>query len=126
VFHIVLILFLQLDEAENNIALEIQRLDSAENAACQVVEKAFEEAVRLLDIRRKSYVAQIKETAAAKQEKLREQIELIEKEKVKVRESCDGLEYQVEVLQSFPNIKFTTTSEFENVCYGKTNRKLFK
>jgi tripartite motif-containing protein 2/3 len=86
-----------LDEAERNIAEEIGRLENAENAACQVVEKAFEEAVRLLDRRRKSYVAKIKETATVKLEKLHEQIQLIEKEKEKVRESCDGLEYQVEV-----------------------------
>lgn len=95
---IILTNFIQLNEAEESITEEMTRLETAENSACQVVDQAFEEAVKLLDKRRQEYVAKIRETAAAKLEKLGEQIQLIEKEKVKVRETCEGLEYQVEVI----------------------------
>lgn len=96
----------QLNEAEENITEEMKRLETAENAACQVVDQAFEEAVKLLDKRRQAYVSKIKETAAAKLGKLGDQIDLIEKEKSKVREYCDGLEYQVEVTSIFCNVLF--------------------
>ncbi len=75
----------------------MRRLGDAEHAACDVAEEAFEEAVCLLQKRKQQYFAKIKEIAGEKREKLNEQLELIEKEKAKVRESCDGLEYQVEV-----------------------------
>lgn len=72
-------------------------MGEAEDAACAVAEHAFEEAVRLLQKRKQQYFAKIKEIGGEKREKLNEQLELIEKEKAKVRDSCEGLEYQVEV-----------------------------
>ncbi|XP_021950432.1 tripartite motif-containing protein 2 isoform X3 [Folsomia candida] len=87
----------KLNEAEENITEEIRRLATAENSACQVVEQAYEEAVKLLDKRRVAYISKIRETAEKKSRNLNDQISLIEKEKTKVRDSCEGLEYQVEV-----------------------------
>lgn len=72
-------------------------METAENSAIEVIDQAFQEAVSLLDKRRQAYVSKIRETAAGKIGRLIEQIDLIEKEKTKVRDSCEGLEYQVEV-----------------------------
>ena len=75
----------------------MRRLNAAADAAEEVASKAFEEAVMFLEKRRLNYVSKIRLVAAIKKESLEEQLELIEKERKKVRDTCDGLEYQVEV-----------------------------
>ncbi|CAG7825030.1 unnamed protein product [Allacma fusca] len=87
----------KLDEATDSVTNEMQRLEIAADNACEIATKAFEEAVQLLEKRRLSYVNKIREVANTKREKLLEQLELISKERTQVRDTCDGLEYQVEV-----------------------------
>jgi hypothetical protein len=92
-----------LDEASDSVADEMRRLGSAADAACEVANKAFEDAALLLEKRRANYIATIHQVAAMKKEKLKEQLDLIEKERAAVRATCDGLEYQVEVtIANFP------------------------
>jgi len=89
----------KLNEATDSVSEEMKKLSVAAEAAESVANKAFEDASLLLERRRQSFLGKIREVAGAKKEKLREQLELIEKERSKVRETCDGLEYQVEVIK---------------------------
>ncbi len=86
-----------MEEASESVSDEMRRLGLAAEVAEEVAAKAFEEASALLEKRRLSYVGKIREVAAVKKERLKEQLQLIDKERAKVRGTCEGLEYQVEV-----------------------------
>ena len=93
----------------------MHRLENAADQACDVANKAFEEAAQLLEKRRLSYISKIREVAKMKREKLVEQLELINKEREQVRETCEGLEYQVEVIFSLRS----SECFFCHGCWGK-------
>lgn len=76
---------------------EMKRLEAAAAASTEAANAVFDEATALLEKRRQNAVREIRDIASAKKEKLKEQLELIEKERCKVKKTCNGLEYQVEV-----------------------------
>lgn len=86
-----------MNEAHESVTDEMKTLNVAAESAEAVANKAFEEAVLVIERKRQNFIAKIREMTGSKKEKLKEQLELIEKERGRVRASCEGLEYQVEV-----------------------------
>lgn len=87
----------KLTSAQESVTLELQRLDSSTEKCLEAVNTTFSELAELVDFRKQQMLTAVSTAAMAKKKVLQEQHALIETEKSKVEQECEGLQYQVEV-----------------------------
>ncbi|XP_031349820.1 tripartite motif-containing protein 3-like isoform X3 [Photinus pyralis] len=87
----------KLSQAQEGVAKELQRLNDSKEACLEKVNSTFQQLQMMLDKRRQDMVAAVEGLCAEKRKVLEEQHSLIEAEKNKVEQECQGLQYQVEV-----------------------------
>uniref|UniRef100_T1IJA1 RING-type domain-containing protein n=1 Tax=Strigamia maritima TaxID=126957 RepID=T1IJA1_STRMM len=87
----------KLSRAAETVGEEVQKLDRNAEAAFELVNKSFQDVLTLVEKRRMEVLAVVKKTRDEKKSILQEQLQLIQSEKEKVQEECNGLQYQVEV-----------------------------
>ena len=81
-----------LDGAADNVAEEIRKLDEAGERCVAASVKAFQEVSAAVDRRRDDVIATVRRIRDDKKRVLREQLDIIESERRRVRADCDGLQ----------------------------------
>ena len=81
-----------LDGAADNVAEEIRKLDEAGERCVEASVKAFQEVAAAVDRRRDDVIATVRRIRDDKKRVLREQLDIIESERRRVRADCDGLQ----------------------------------
>ncbi|KAJ8966960.1 hypothetical protein NQ314_003182 [Rhamnusium bicolor] len=87
----------ELSQAQEGVSSELNRLDAAKEACLEQVNTTFQQIQALMDQRKQEIVDNVNSLCAEKRRVLEEQHSLIECEKNKVEQECQGLQYQVEV-----------------------------
>uniref|UniRef100_A0A1B6CX18 B-box C-terminal domain-containing protein n=1 Tax=Clastoptera arizonana TaxID=38151 RepID=A0A1B6CX18_9HEMI len=87
----------KLSQAEDVVNSEIQRLEQATQLCLEGLDETFRVILSSVEKRRNEFNNAIVEAKNAKKKVLEEQLALIQTEKDKVTEECDGLQHQVEV-----------------------------
>ncbi|XP_071050562.1 tripartite motif-containing protein 2-like isoform X3 [Onthophagus taurus] len=87
----------KLSQAQEGVTRELQRLDAAKENCLDQVNATFQEIQTMLDKRKQEMIDAVQTAAGEKRKVLEEQHALIECEKNKVEQECQGLQYQVEV-----------------------------
>jgi len=81
-----------LDGAAENVVAEQRKLDEAGERCVEAAVKAFQELAAAVDRRRDDLVAAVRRIRDDKKRVLREQLDIIETERRRVRADCDGLQ----------------------------------
>ncbi|XP_045105505.1 tripartite motif-containing protein 2-like isoform X4 [Portunus trituberculatus] len=87
----------KLNEASDAVRTEMHQLDHAADATFEEVNRAFQAIVDVIEQRREAVVANVKKMRDEKKKVLQDQLDIIEGERRKVQQECEGLQYQVEV-----------------------------
>ncbi|KAK4875335.1 hypothetical protein RN001_011757 [Aquatica leii] len=87
----------KLSQAQEGVGKELQRLNESKETCLEKVNVTFQQLQMMLDKRKQEMVAAVEGLCAEKRKVLEEQHSLIETEKNKVEQECQGLQYQVEV-----------------------------
>lgn len=86
-----------LDAAALAVNEELGTLDRNAEQCVQMAGEIFQELVNMVEKRQREIVQTVKRVRDDKKKVLREQLDIIEAEKVKLRDDCDGLQHQIEV-----------------------------
>ena len=89
--------YAKLNSASEAVSSELSRLDLSVDTAFEEVNKTFESLSELVEQRRVEVIAAVEAIRERKKTVLQEQIQMIETERTKVKDECEGLQYQVEV-----------------------------
>lgn len=84
-------------QAQDSVGTELQRLDIAKQKCLEAVDTEFDNIIEKIEKRKAELHAAVTAAARDKKHVLEEQHALIETEKNKVEQECEGLQYQVEV-----------------------------
>ncbi|CAG5089290.1 Similar to TRIM2: Tripartite motif-containing protein 2 (Bos taurus) [Cotesia congregata] len=87
----------KLTQAQESVSTELRRLETAMDRCLNVVDAEFTEIIAKVERRRDELQTAVAAAARDKKRVLEEQLALIEAEKNKVQQECEGLQYQVEV-----------------------------
>ncbi|XP_014235662.1 tripartite motif-containing protein 2-like isoform X1 [Trichogramma pretiosum] len=87
----------KLTQAQESVTSELQRLDSTKQKCLTAIDAQFNEIIAKVEKRKSELCAAVHAAAKDKKRILEEQHTLIETEKNKVQQECEGLQYQVEV-----------------------------
>ncbi|EEB19175.1 RING finger-containing protein, putative [Pediculus humanus corporis] len=87
----------KLAEAQETVKSEIQKINVGSEKAIEKINDTINELNVLIENRRQEMLNAVSEAAQEKKKVLEEQLAIIEGEKNKVENECDGLQYQVEV-----------------------------
>ncbi|KAG8036096.1 hypothetical protein G9C98_004676 [Cotesia typhae] len=87
----------KLTQAQESVSTELRRLETAMDRCLNIVDAEFTEIIAKVERRRDELQAAVAAAARDKKRVLEEQLALIEAEKNKVQQECEGLQYQVEV-----------------------------
>ncbi|XP_063236563.1 tripartite motif-containing protein 3-like [Bacillus rossius redtenbacheri] len=87
----------KLTQAQDAVGQELRRLDLATEQCLELVNHTFHDLATAVEARRLALVAAVGQARDDKRRVLEEQLALIEGEKSKVEQECEGLQYQVEV-----------------------------
>lgn len=87
----------KLNKASEIVENEIRKLDISANTTKELIDLSFQEISNLIDKRKQELIDNVKKLSDDKKRVLQEQLNIIEGEKEKVEEQCNGLQYQVEV-----------------------------
>lgn len=86
-----------LTTAYDNVSGEMLRLESSVERTIENINRTFQDLINLIDKRRHEVLQKVRKIREHKKADLKEQLDLIQAEKEKVQNECDGLQYQVEV-----------------------------
>ena len=86
-----------LDAASDVVHDEISRLDTAADLCMENVTRSFQDLMNLVDQRRHDVLHMVRKVRDEKKKALKEQLDIIEAEKSKVENDCQGLQHQIEV-----------------------------
>ena len=86
---------LKLTQAQESVTSELERLDSAKQKCLESIDAEFNEIITEVEKRKAELYAAVTLAAKDKKRVLEEQHTLIEAEKNKVEQECEGLQYQV-------------------------------
>ena len=81
-----------LDGAADNVSDEMRKLDEAGERCVEAAVKSFQEVAAAVDRRRDDVIATVRRIRDDKKRVLREQLDIIESERRRVRADCDGLQ----------------------------------
>ncbi|XP_008198605.2 tripartite motif-containing protein 2 isoform X3 [Tribolium castaneum] len=87
----------KLTQAQEGVSSELRRLETAKENCLDQINATFQKVQAFLDNRKQEMIEALNSTCAEKRRVLEEQHSLIECEKNKVEQECQGLQYQVEV-----------------------------
>ncbi|KAK6618438.1 hypothetical protein RUM43_013631 [Polyplax serrata] len=87
----------KLSEAQESVKNEIHKLNVGTEKAVEKINHTINELNALIESRRQELLKAVAQTASEKKKVLEEQLNIIEGEKSKVEQECEGLQYQVEV-----------------------------
>ncbi|XP_065155835.1 tripartite motif-containing protein 2-like isoform X4 [Atheta coriaria] len=87
----------KLNQAQEDVTKELGRLDGAKDDSLDQVNAIFQQVQSLVDKRKQEMIEAVNAACAEKRKVLEEQHSLIESEKNKVKDECQGLQHQVEV-----------------------------
>jgi tripartite motif-containing protein 2/3 len=87
----------KLTQAQEGVSSELRRLEAAKENCLDQINSTFQQVQAYLDNRKKEMIDTLNATCSEKRRVLEEQHSLIESEKNKVEQECQGLQYQVEV-----------------------------
>lgn len=87
----------KLSQAQEGVSNELQRLDTAKEVCLDQINQTFQKLVANVEKRKQELVEELNSVCSDKRRVLEEQHALIESEKNKVEQECQGLQYQVEV-----------------------------
>lgn len=86
-----------LDAASDVVHDEISRLDTAAEVCMENVTRSFQDLMNIVDQRRHDVLQMVRKVRDEKKKALKEQLDIIEAEKSKVQNDCQGLQHQIEV-----------------------------
>ena len=86
-----------LTAAAEVVTAEMHKLDTCADKCVEMVGKAFQELMNLLDQRHGDIIHLVRRIRDDKKKVLKEQLDIIEAEKLKVQTDCEGLQQQIEV-----------------------------
>ncbi|KAB7508225.1 E3 ubiquitin-protein ligase TRIM71, partial [Armadillidium nasatum] len=86
-----------LNEASDAVTNEMHKLDHAVDDTYEEVNRAFQAFIDVIERRRDEVLSSVKKIAEEKKNVLKDQMTIIETERKRVQDECDGLQYQVEV-----------------------------
>ncbi|ESO09257.1 hypothetical protein HELRODRAFT_156422 [Helobdella robusta] len=86
-----------LDDARDVVSQEIERLDAAHDKCVDSISKAFQNIADMVESRKQEVLKLTKKVRDEKKKSLLEQLDLIQSEKCKVQNNCQGLQHQVDV-----------------------------
>ncbi|CAG0887161.1 unnamed protein product [Darwinula stevensoni] len=87
----------KLNQANESVSLEINRLDRNVERAKEAVEQSFQALLDVIEVRRSTVLRDLDAVHQTKRKVLQEQLDVINSEKSKVESEMEGLQYQVEV-----------------------------
>ncbi|XP_017775302.1 PREDICTED: tripartite motif-containing protein 3-like [Nicrophorus vespilloides] len=87
----------QLSQAQEGVGRELQKLDTAKEDCIEQINSVFQQVQALVDRRKQEMIDAVTTACIEKRKVLEEQHALIQCEKNKVQQECEGLQYQVEV-----------------------------
>ncbi|XP_070207509.1 tripartite motif-containing protein 2-like isoform X2 [Littorina saxatilis] len=104
-----------LNSAYDAVSEELRQLELSVDKTLDSINRSFQDVIAVVDRRRHECLQWVRKIKEEKKNILKEQLDLIQVEKEKVQEECDGLQYQVEVRNitkkiSDLNEKLDTTS----------------
>ena len=110
-----------LDGAAENVSEEMRKLDEAGERCVEASVKAFQEVTAAVDRRRDDVIATVRRIRDDKKRVLREQLDIIESERRRVRADCDGLQAsgclylaQAPLLRFI--VDFLDNKSYKNIC----------
>lgn len=86
-----------LNNASEVVTEEIQKVDISAEHCIESISKVFQEVFTILDQRRHELVNAVQKVRDDKRRVLKEQLDIIENEKTRVQNECQGLQQQIEV-----------------------------
>ena len=86
-----------LTAAAEVVAAEMHKLDACADKCVEMVGKTFQELMSIIDQRHGDIIHMVRRIRDDKKKVLREQLDIIEAEKLKVQGDCEGLQQQIEV-----------------------------
>ncbi|XP_041377656.1 tripartite motif-containing protein 2-like [Gigantopelta aegis] len=86
-----------LNNAYENVSEELRRLEHSVDRTLDQINRSFQDVVMVIDKRRHECLQWVRKIREEKKTILKEQLDLIQAEKERVQQECDGLQYQVEV-----------------------------
>ncbi|XP_047481478.1 tripartite motif-containing protein 2-like isoform X1 [Penaeus chinensis] len=87
----------KLNEASDAVTSEMHQLDHAVDNTFEDVNRAFQAIIDIIEQRRDAVISNVKKMRDEKKKVLQDQLDIIESERRKVQQECEGLQYQVEV-----------------------------
>lgn len=76
---------------------EIDHINAGSDKCMETIESTLSDVIELVNERRREMVCAVQRVCQEKRRVLREQLEIIENEKHKVEQECQGLQSQIEV-----------------------------
>ncbi|KAK8389905.1 hypothetical protein O3P69_012833 [Scylla paramamosain] len=115
----------KLNEASDAVRTEMHQLDHAADATFEEVNRAFQAIVDVIEQRREAVVANVKKMRDEKKKVLQDQLDIIEGERRKVQQECEGLQYQVEVRATIEDYgRVATSRTFPSLCFMKAKKAM--
>lgn len=96
-----------LNTAYEAVSDELRQLELSVDKTLDAINRSFQDVIAVVDRRRHECLQWVRKIREEKKNILKEQLDLIQAEKEKVQNECDGLQYQVEVNQYYKQIVFT-------------------
>jgi len=87
----------KLNDAHENVQTEMRKLEQNSDHAFEDINRTFQEIINVVDRRRQELLGYAKKMREDKRSILQDQLTLIENERAKVEDECNGLQYQLEV-----------------------------
>ncbi|CAH1977055.1 unnamed protein product [Acanthoscelides obtectus] len=115
----------KLTQAQEGVSAELGKLDAAKEACIEKVNETFRHIQELMDQRKQEILDSVNSICAEKRRVLEEQHSLIENEKNKVEQECQGLQYQVEVRNITQRIEILSEKLDATTTLGEPRENAF-
>ncbi|KAG5898288.1 hypothetical protein JTB14_008631 [Gonioctena quinquepunctata] len=115
----------KLTQAQEGVSAELGRLDSAKIVCLEKINDTFQQMQALLDQRKQELIENVNTMYTDKKRVLEEQHSLIENEKNKVEQECQGLQYQVEVRNITQRIEILSEKLDSTLTLGEPRENAF-
>ncbi|KAJ8943472.1 hypothetical protein NQ318_006325 [Aromia moschata] len=115
----------KLTQAQEGVSSELTRLDAAKETCLEQINTTFQQIQALMDQRKQEIIDNVNSVCAEKRRVLEEQHSLIESEKNKVEQECQGLQYQVEVRNITQRIEILSEKLDATTSLGEPRENAF-
>ncbi|XP_072387490.1 tripartite motif-containing protein 2-like isoform X1 [Diabrotica undecimpunctata] len=115
----------KLSQAQEGVSAELGRLDTAKETCLDKINETFQHIQTLMDQRKQEIIDSVNTICTEKRRVLEEQHTLIENEKNKVEQECQGLQYQVEVRNITQRIEILSEKLDSTVALSEPRENAF-